>query len=127
MQGDRHREGLRLPRLAENRALRIARNARHGIGRAAGKRGVDTAHSGRLEIGLERIDRDLEGRVGVRSPKLLCFEGDRVEPLGIVALFDRHRVRKRWGSKRATIPTGSTRSPSKRSEEYTSELQSQRE
>src|SRR5262249_37566620 len=50
MQGDRHREGLRLPRLAENRAFCIARNARHGIGRVTGKRGVDAAHSRRLEI-----------------------------------------------------------------------------
>src|SRR6185312_14608449 len=36
MQSQRHGEGLRFPRLAEDGAFGIARNARNGIGRAAG-------------------------------------------------------------------------------------------
>jgi hypothetical protein len=41
MQSERHGEGLRFPRFAEDGAFGIARNARNGIGRAAGEGGID--------------------------------------------------------------------------------------
>ena len=41
--------------------------------------------SRRIEIGLERVDRDLERRVGVGAPQLAPVEHHGVEPLRIVA------------------------------------------
>jgi hypothetical protein len=41
VQSKRHGEGLRLPRFAEDGPFGIARNAGHGIGRAAGEGGVN--------------------------------------------------------------------------------------
>src|SRR6202011_5517619 len=63
--------------MVQFRARRIANNRLHWV-----------------EIRLECIDRDLDGRVGVRAPQLLALEHDGVEPLRVVALVDGHRVRK---------------------------------
>ena len=48
VQGERHREGLRLPRLAEHRPFRIARNARHRFDRLL--------HGGVAAVPVERAD-----------------------------------------------------------------------
>ena len=45
MQRERHRKGLRFPGLAKHRAVVVARNARHGGGRARGGSGVHHAAS----------------------------------------------------------------------------------
>src|SRR3954462_3699107 len=49
---------------------------------------------GRLEIGLERVDRDSDGRVGVRAPQLRAGEADRVEPLRVLTGAAGVRVRE---------------------------------
>ena len=76
MQRERHGEGLRLPRLAEHRAFLVARNARHRVDRAA-RSSSGRSMSCRIEIGLERVDRDLRRRIGVRSPQLAALEHAR--------------------------------------------------
>src|SRR5262245_31156187 len=77
--------------------------------------GVDAAHSRRIEIRLERIDRDSEGWVGVRTPKLCAFEHYCVEPLRVVSLVDCHHVRKCMAAvhqfDHADAPTGVARQP----------------
>src|SRR5260370_29728470 len=50
--------------------------------------------SRRFEIRLERVDRYLDGRIGVRAPELAALEYDGVEPLRAVALVDRERIGK---------------------------------
>src|SRR5262245_28644370 len=50
--------------------------------------------SGGVEIGLERIDRNLHGRVALRAPQLAAVEADRVEPLRAFALPGHDAVRK---------------------------------
>ncbi len=45
MQGERYGEGLRLPRLAEHRALLVTRDAGNGVGGAA-RRGRIDGHAG---------------------------------------------------------------------------------
>src|SRR5437870_1312992 len=37
--------------------------------------------SRRFQIGLERLDRDLQRRVGIGAPQVTPVEADRVEPL----------------------------------------------
>ena len=66
VQRQRHGEGLRLPRLAEHRAVVVARNARDGRRRARAAAG-SMRQSRRLQIGLERVDRDL--RASDRRPR----------------------------------------------------------
>src|SRR5215471_14705301 len=50
--------------------------------------------SGRLQIGLERVDRDLDRGIGVAAPELAAIKHDRVEPLRVLAFFRRRRIRK---------------------------------
>src|SRR3989442_6423798 len=40
-----------------------------------------TVMSGRLQVWLERLDRDLQGRVGGRAPELVAVEHHRVQPI----------------------------------------------
>src|SRR6185436_18312811 len=49
--------------------------------------------SSRIEIGLERVDRDLERRIGIRAPQLLAREHHRIKPLRIVTVVGCDRVR----------------------------------
>src|SRR5262245_50953223 len=53
-----------------------------------------TATSGRLQVRLERLDRDRQGWVGVRSPELAAVEHDGIEPLRVLAFARHDRVRK---------------------------------
>ena len=46
MQGQRHGEGLRLPRLAEHRALLVTRDAGNGVGGAARRGRIDVSQAG---------------------------------------------------------------------------------
>jgi len=70
----------------------------------------------RIEIGLERVDGDLDRGVGVRAPQFAAVEHDGVEPLRIVALVDCDRVRERVAAVHelddAETAAGRTRSPS---------------
>src|SRR5262249_2947215 len=61
--------------MVQFRARRIANNRLH-----------------RIEIRLEPIDRDFDGRGGVRAPQPLSLEHDSVERFGVVALLACPRV-----------------------------------
>ena len=48
--------------------------------------------SRRIEIRLERVDRDRDRRVGVGAPQFPAGKHHGVEPLRIIAAIDRDRV-----------------------------------
>ena len=54
--------------------------------------------SGRVEIGLESLDRYLHGGIAVRSPQIAALEAHGVEPLRVVALAHRGAVGKHMGA-----------------------------
>src|ERR1700692_4976660 len=60
------------------------------VSRAAWRR----RRSCRFQIRLERLDRDLERRVGSLAPQFAAVEQHGVEPLRIVALAERRYVGK---------------------------------
>src|SRR5262245_21559361 len=80
--------------------------------------GMTTPKSRRLEVGLERVDRDLEARLGVRAPQLGAVEHHGIEPLRIVALVDRDRVGERLAAvdelHHADLAAGVARQPGMR-------------
>ena len=67
----RHREGLRLPRLVKDRPALVARQARHrhGSSAKAARSASRRCRSRRLQIGLERLDRDGDRRIGLLAPQ----------------------------------------------------------
>src|ERR1700689_2006829 len=57
-------------------------------------RSAGMAASCRFQIRLERLDRNLERRVGFLAPQFAAVEQHGVEPLRIVTLAERGGVRK---------------------------------
>src|SRR5215471_12946176 len=49
---------------------------------------------GRLQIWLEGIDRYINCWIGIRAPQFAPIEDHRIEPLRVVALADRNRIRE---------------------------------
>src|SRR5580658_2302969 len=57
-------------------------------------RSAGMTSSCRLQIRLERVDRDLQRGVGILAPQFAAIEQHGVEPLRIVAFAERGGVRK---------------------------------
>src|SRR5580693_1115781 len=72
-----------------------ARRRRGGCWRRTASRAAwRRRRSCRFQIRLERLDRDLERRVGSRAPQFAAVEQHGVEPLRIVALAERGDIGK---------------------------------
>src|SRR5262249_29950226 len=79
--------------------------ARHGKAWAYGFRlspltrlGRNDRASRRIEIGLERVDRDLQRGFGIGAPQFAAVERHGVEPLRIVAPVGGDRIRERMAA-----------------------------
>ena len=93
MQGERHREGMRLPRLAEDRAIGVRRDAGNGSGRAPRLVGIERSHAGSRYGSQASTDTFTLG-IRIGAPQLAALEAHGVKPLRIFAGAGRMAVGK---------------------------------